>query len=69
MASETFNLFGVLNTSTGKLVNDITNPKHKFWEKKGSCETALKTYKNRHSYRDDLDNLKVVTIKCTVQEN
>ena len=29
--SESFNLYGVKDTSTGKLVSDITNPRHKFW--------------------------------------
>ena len=43
-------LYAVRDKKTGKFVNNITNPKHKFWEKKGSCETALKTYAIRYEY-------------------
>lgn len=72
---ESFNLYGVLNLETGKLVNDITNPKHKFWEKKGSAESALQKYNNRTvmlgkynigQYKKE--QLKVVTIKCNIEE-
>ena len=37
-------LYAVRDKSTGKFVSDITNPRHKFWEKKGSCESAIKSY-------------------------
>lgn len=70
-----FNLYGVLNTETGKLVSDITNPRHKYWDKKGSAESALSSYKYRFSiygkggkYKHNADALKVVTIKCIVEE-
>lgn len=67
-----FNLYAVRNKKTGKFVNNITNPKHKFWEKKGSCETALKTYTIRYEYllnkkRGKLshpDDLEIVELFC-----
>lgn len=37
-------LYAVRDKSTGKFVSDITNPRHKFWEKKGSCESSIKSY-------------------------
>lgn len=40
-------LYAVRDTATGKLVTDITNPGHKFWEKKGNCQKAIDTYNNR----------------------
>ena len=67
-------LYAVRDKKTGKFVNNITNPKHKFWEKKGSCETALKTYAIRYeylitegSYRGKLshpDDLEIVELFC-----
>lgn len=69
----TFDLYGVLNTSTGKLVSNITNPSHKYWEKKGSAESALSTYNYRFriygqggKYKHNPDDLKVVRIQCTI---
>lgn len=43
-------LYVVRDKKSGKFVNNITNPKHKFWEKKGSCESALKNYAIRYEY-------------------
>ncbi len=69
--AETFNVFGVRNNATGKLVSDITNPRHKYWERKKSAESALNGYTAGFRYRKgtyNKDDLEVVTIKCTVQE-
>ena len=67
-------LYAVRDKKTSKFVNNITNPKHKFWEKKGSCETALKTYAIRYEYlitegscRGKLshpDDLEIVELFC-----
>lgn len=67
-------LYAVRDKKSGKFVNNITNPKHKFWEKKGSCETALKAYVVRYeylltngSYRGKLshpDDLEIVELYC-----
>jgi hypothetical protein len=42
-------LYAVRDVATGKLVTDITNPGHKFWEKRGSCQKAIDEYNNRAS--------------------
>ena len=41
-------IYAVRDKSTGKLVNNITNPRHKFWEKKGSAESAIKAFNPRY---------------------
>ena len=43
-------LYGARDTSTGKLVNDITNPGRKYWEQRTSCIKAINAYNNRDSY-------------------
>lgn len=35
-------LYAARDTSTGKLVSDITNPKKKFWQRKNACQSAIK---------------------------
>ena len=68
-------LYAVRDKKSGKFVNNITNPKHKFWEKRGSCESALKSYairyeyllKERKYYRGKLslpDDLELVELFC-----
>lgn len=67
-------LYAIRNKKSGKFVNNITNPKHKFWEKKGSCESALKSYAIRYQYlltkggyRGKLshpDDLEIVELFC-----
>lgn len=42
-------LYAVRDLATSKLVNTITNPGRKFWEKKGACLSAIETYNNRAS--------------------
>ena len=42
-------LYAVRDKVTGKLVKDITNPGHKFWEKRGSCQKAIDEYNNKFS--------------------
>jgi len=37
-------LYGARDTTTGKLVSDITNPKRKYWDKKGNAEKAINEY-------------------------
>ena len=38
---QTLTLYAVRNHFTGKLINTLTNPKHKFWEKRGMAERAM----------------------------
>jgi hypothetical protein len=42
-------LYAIKDKTTGEFINNITNPKHKFWETKGSCENALNKYKTRYN--------------------
>ena len=37
-------LYAARDTSTGKLVSDITNPRRKYWDKKGNAESAINYY-------------------------
>ena len=37
-------LYGARDTETGKLVSDITNPKRKYWDKKGNAVKAINEY-------------------------
>ena len=40
-------LYGARDISTGKLVSDITNPKRKYWDKRGNAVKAIEHY-NRY---------------------
>ena len=37
-------IYGARDTSTGKLVSDITNPRRKYWDKKGNALNAINDY-------------------------
>ena len=56
----------ILNTETNKLVSDITNSRHKFWEKRAYVESSLSRYRSSKYNRD---NLKVVTISCGIVDD
>ena len=42
-------LYGARDTSTGKLVSDITNPRRKYWDKRGNAESAIDFYNRRYA--------------------
>ena len=70
---ERFQLFGVIDKSTGKLVSDITNPRHKFWESEKRAQSAINGYNpiyvtQRDRKKHNKEDLEVVEIKCVVQE-
>ena len=44
-------LYGARDTATGKLVSDITNPKRKYWDKKGNAQKAIDYYNGRYANR------------------
>ena len=48
MANE--RIYGARDTSTGKLVSDITNPRRKYWDRKGNAVTAIDKYNKRQNY-------------------
>lgn len=71
---ERFQLFGVIDKSTGKLVSDITNPRHKFWESEKRAQSAINGYNpiyvtQKDRKKHNKEDLEVVKIKCVVQEN
>lgn len=49
-------LYAVRDTDTGKLVSDITNPRRKYWDRKGNAMSAIQ--RSPHYRRD---HLKLVT--------
>lgn len=71
--AENFMLFGVKDKSTGKLVSDITNPRHKYWESEKRAQSAINGYNpiyvtQRDRKKHNKEDLEVVEIKCVVQE-
>lgn len=44
-------IYAVRDKNTGKLIKDITNPGHKFWEVKGYCQKAIDNYNKGNYYR------------------
>lgn len=72
--AENFKLFGVKDKSTGKLVSDITNPRHKYWESEKRAQSAINGYNpiyvtQRDRKKHNKEDLEVIEIKCVVQEN
>ena len=47
MANE--RLYAARDVNTGKLVSDITNPKRKYWDRKGNAEKAIEDYNSRYA--------------------
>lgn len=42
-------LYGARDILTGKLVSDITNPRRKYWDKKGNAEKAIEAYNRSYA--------------------
>lgn len=53
-------LYAARDKNTGKLVSGITNPSHKFWQRQGDCESAIRRYNNSH-YKYHNYDLELVT--------
>jgi len=60
-----FSLYGVMDKSTGKLISNITNPRHKYWETRKTAENAVRRFMSRY-YNIDRQ-LEVVEIECKVK--
>ena len=60
-----FTLYGVMDKLTGKLVSNITNPRHKYWETRKTVENAVRRFMSRY-YNIDRQ-LEVVEIECKVK--
>lgn len=60
-----FTLYGVMDKSTGKLVSNLTNPRHKYWETRKTAENAVRKFMSR---RYNVDRrLEVVEIECKIR--
>lgn len=44
-------IYGAKEIESGKLVSDITNPKKKYWDKKGSAKKAVEEYNLKYANR------------------
>lgn len=47
MANE--RLYAARDVNTGKLVSDITNPRRKYWDRKGNAEKAIEYYNRSYA--------------------
>lgn len=59
-----FTLYGVMDKSTGKLVSNLTNPRHKYWETRKIAENAVRNFMSRRCNVDR--QLEVVEIECKI---
>lgn len=55
-------LYAARDTTTGKLVSDITNPRRKYWDRLGNARSAIDNY-NRKSVKFKHGELELVTFK------
>ena len=42
-------LYAARDTATGKLVSDITNPRRKYWDKRGNAQSAIDYYNSLYA--------------------
>lgn len=62
-------IYGARDIDTGKLVSDITNPRRKYWDKKGNAEKAIDHYnrtrglKGYNRNKGDHGELELVTFE------
>ena len=47
-----FTLYGVMDKSTGKLVSNLTNSRHKYWETRKTAENAVRKFMSRRYNAD-----------------
>lgn len=52
-------LYAVRDMDTGKLVSDITNPRRKYWDRRGNAVSAICGGIHRHKHK----NLKLVVFE------
>ena len=58
-------LYAVRDTDTGKLVSDITNPRRKYWDRRGNAVSAMGSGIRRHKHK----NLKLVVFELVEVED
>lgn len=49
-------IYGARDTATGKLVSDITNPRRKYWDKKGNAQNAIDYYNSAYANKKRCGN-------------
>ena len=49
MSNNELRLYAAREISTGKLVSDITNPRRKYWDKKGNAVSAIDYYNRSYA--------------------
>lgn len=59
-----FCLYGIFDEDKDRLVSNLTNPRHKYWDNKKSADSTL----SRALMRDKDRKLKVVTIRCKIED-
>lgn len=59
-----FTLYGVMDKLTGKLVSNLTNSRHKYWETRKIAENAVRNFMLRRCNVDM--QLEVVEIECKI---
>ena len=65
-------LYGARDTTTGKLVSDITNPGRKYWERKAACKEAIDGFNSGRTYygrRGNHGTLELVTFELVEVPN
>ena len=65
-------IYAARDTSTGKLVSDITNPRRKYWDRRGNALSAINEYNRKHNYYGRLGihgTLELVTFKLVEVED
>ena len=63
-------IYAARDSISGKLVNDITNPSRRFWEKRGTCLSAIKKYNEKaerypnlnYPYRLEMATFKLIEV-------
>ena len=61
-------LYAARDKNTGKLVTGITNPSHKFWQRRGDCQYAINRY-NGDKYKRGNYDLELVTYELVEVED
>lgn len=58
-------LYAVRDTDTGKLVSDITNPRRKYWDRRGNALSAINSGVRRNRHK----NMKLVVFELVEVED
>lgn len=62
-------LYAARDKKTGKLVSDITNPRRKFWQRRGDCVHAINRYNCRRCKTYDLELVVFELVEVEDDEN